>query len=105
MGAEIKAELRDDVRKYLQEQARPPGLAIVRVAGDAASAMYSKAILRIAEGVGVRVRLEELPPQTSAHELRAVLHQLNVDETMQGMLVRVPLPAHVSKKLVAHTLT
>jgi len=105
MGAEIKAELRDEVRKYLQEQARPPGLAIVRVAGDAASAMYSKAILRIAEEVGVRARLEELPAQTSAHELRAMLQHLNADETIQGILVQMPLPAHLSQKMVADTIT
>src|SRR5437764_9288929 len=105
MGAEIKAELRDDVRKYLQEQARPPGLAIVRVAGDAASAMYSKAILRIAEEVGVRASLEELPAQTSAHELRAILQHLNADETTQGILVQMPLPAHLSQKMVADTIT
>ena len=79
LGAEIKAELRDEVRKYLLERGRPPGLAIVRVGGDAASGMYSKAILRVAEDVGVRASLEELPAQTSADELLALLQYLNVD--------------------------
>ncbi len=105
LGAEIKAELRDEVRKYLQERGRPPGLAIVRVGGDAASGMYSKAILRVAEDVGVRASLEELPEQTSADELLAMLQYLNVDEATQGILVQMPLPPHLSQQMVADTVT
>jgi len=105
LGAEIKAELRDEVRRYLQERGRPPGLAIVRVGGDAASGMYSKAILRVAEDVGVRASLEELPAQTSADELLAMLQYLNVDEATQGILVEMPLPPHLSQKMVADTVT
>ena len=104
LGAEIKAELRDEVRKYLQERGRPPGLAIVRVGGDAASGMYSKAILRVAEDVGVRASLEELPAQTSADELLAMLQYLNVDEATQGILVQMPLPPHLSQQMVADTV-
>ena len=104
LGAEIKAELRDEVRRYLQERGRPPGLAIVRVGGDAASGMYSKAILRVAEDVGVRASLEELPAQTSADELLALLQYLNVDEAIQGILVQMPLPPHLSQQMVADTV-
>jgi len=104
LGAEIKAELRDEVRRYLQERGRPPGLAIVRVGGDAASGMYSKAILRVAEDVGVRASLEELPEQTSADELLAMLQYLNVDEAIQGILVQMPLPPHLSQQMVADTV-
>ena len=104
LGAEIKAELRDEVRRYLQERGRPPGIAIVRVGGDAASGMYSKAILRVAEDVGVRASLEELPEQTSADELLAMLQYLNVDEAIQGILVQMPLPPHLSQQMVADTV-
>ena len=105
LGAEIKAELRDEVRKYLQERGRPPGLAIVRVGGDAASGMYSKAILRVAEDVGVRASLEELPAETPADELLAMLQYLNLDEATQGILVEMPLPPHLSQQMVADTVT
>jgi methylenetetrahydrofolate dehydrogenase (NADP+) / methenyltetrahydrofolate cyclohydrolase len=105
LGAEIKAELRDEVREYLLERGRPPGLAIVRVGGDAASGMYSKAILRVAEDVGVWANLEELPAETSADELRTILHHLNTDEATQGILVQMPLPSHLSQKMVADNVT
>ena len=104
MGAEIRAELREDVRRYVHEQGKPPGLVIVRVGDDAASGVYSKAILRIADDVGVHARFEQLPAQTSPDELHAMLFYLNTDEAIHGIIVQMPLPAHLSQKMVADTI-
>jgi methylenetetrahydrofolate dehydrogenase (NADP+)/methenyltetrahydrofolate cyclohydrolase len=105
MSAEIRGELRNDVQRYVQQQGKPPGLVIIRVGGDAASGVYSKAILRIADDVGVLARLEQLPALISPDELRSVLLQLNKDEATQGVLVQMPLPAHLSQKMVADTIS
>ncbi|TMD71764.1 MAG: bifunctional 5,10-methylenetetrahydrofolate dehydrogenase/5,10-methenyltetrahydrofolate cyclohydrolase [Chloroflexi bacterium] len=105
MGAEIKAELRDDVRRYIEVTGRAPGLVIVRVGGDAASGVYSKVILRVAEEVGIKASLEQLPTLTSADELRSLLVLLNNDESVQGIIVQMPLPAHLSQKMVADTVS
>ena len=104
MGAEIKAELREQIRAYTELQGRPPGLVIVRVGGDAASGVYSKAILRVANDVGVAARLEQLSEQISPDELRAMLLSLNNDEATQGIIVQMPLPTHLSHKMVADTI-
>jgi methylenetetrahydrofolate dehydrogenase (NADP+) / methenyltetrahydrofolate cyclohydrolase len=105
MGAEIKAELGADIEKYVHEQGRPPGLVIVRVGGDTASGMYSKAILRVAEEIGLQARLEQLPTRISAGELQVVLLRLNCDEKVQGIIVQMPLPGHLSQKMVANTVS
>src|SRR5258708_30390752 len=105
MGAEIKAELRADVENYIREQGRSPGLVIVRVGGDIASGVYSKAILRVAEEVGLQARLEQLPIRISPDELRAELLKLKYDETVQGIIVQMPLPGHLSQKMVADTVS
>jgi methylenetetrahydrofolate dehydrogenase (NADP+)/methenyltetrahydrofolate cyclohydrolase len=105
MSAEIRGELRNDVQRYVQQQGKPPGLVIIRVGGDAASGVYSKAILRIADDVGVLARLEQLPALISPDELGSVLLQLNKDEATQGVLVQMPLPAHLSQKMVADTIS
>ncbi len=105
MGVEIKAELREDIERYVHNQGMPPGLVIVRVGGDTASGMYSKAILRVAEEIGIRARLDQLPTRISPDELRAVLLRLNCDETVQGIIVQMPLPGHLSQKMVADTIT
>ncbi len=104
MGAEIKAELQGEVRRYVQVKGRAPGLEIVRVGGDAASGVYSKAILRVAGDVGISAKLEQLPTITSADELRSMLLHLNNDETTQGIIVQMPLPSHLSQKMVADTV-
>lgn len=104
MGAEIRAELRDEVRAYVQERGIPPGLVIVRVGGDAASGVYSRAILRIADDLGVQARLEQLPEEASADDLRSLLVQLNTGQAVQGIIVQMPLPNHLSQKMVADTI-
>lgn len=107
MSAQIKAELRDEVRRFVEQQGekgQAPGLVIVRVGGDAASGVYSKAILRVAEEVGVNARLEQLPVNTSADELRALLLQFNSDQAVHGIIVQMPLPTHLSQKMVADTI-
>lgn len=104
MGAEIRSELREEIRRYVRERGQAPGLVIVLVGGDAASSVYSKAILRIADDIGVRARLEQLPTVTSSDELRATLLYLNADPTVHGIIVQMPLPAHLSQKMVADTI-
>ncbi len=104
MGMEIRAELREDIRRYVEVRGQAPGLVIVRVGGDAASGVYSKAILRIAADIGVQARLEQLPEVTSADELHALLLQLNSDPATQGIIVQMPLPAHLSQNMVADTI-
>jgi methylenetetrahydrofolate dehydrogenase (NADP+) / methenyltetrahydrofolate cyclohydrolase len=105
MGAEIKAELRADIEAYVHEQGVPPGLVIVRVGSDTASGLYSKAILRVAEEIGLQARLDQLPTRISPVELRAMLQQLNCDEAVQGIIVQMPLPGHLSQKMVADTIS
>ncbi|MFL5661852.1 MAG: tetrahydrofolate dehydrogenase/cyclohydrolase catalytic domain-containing protein, partial [Ktedonobacteraceae bacterium] len=104
MGAEIRAELREEIRRYVQEQGRAPGLVIVLVGSDEASGMYSKAILRVANDIGISARLEQLPAITSSDELRSLLLQLNADAAIQGIIVQMPLPRHLSQKMVADTI-
>lgn len=105
MGAEIRAELRNGVQRYVQERGIPPGLVIVLVGGDAASSVYSKAILRVASDIGVQASLEQLPEDTTPEDLRTRLLALNVDNTVHGIIVQMPLPPHLSQKMVADTVT
>ena len=104
MGMTLRAELRDEVRRYVRETGKAPGLVIVRVGGDAASGVYSRAILRIANDLGVTARLEQLPEQTSADELHLLLLSLNEDAAIHGIIVQMPLPAHLSQKMVADSI-
>ncbi len=65
---------------------------------------FSKAILRIAEEVGINARLEQLPLHTSADEVRALLPHLNHDQAIHGVLVQMPPPAHLSQTMEGETI-
>ena len=104
MSAQIKEQVRAEVRRFVEKQRRAPGLVIVRVGDEAASGVYSKAILRVAEEVGINARLEQLPEYASGDEVRALLVQLNHDQAVHGLLVQMPLPVHLSHKMVAATI-
>lgn len=104
MGAQVKAELRQEVEQYRQRLGRAPGLVIVQVGGDAASGLYSKALLRAAQDIGLAARMEQLPTRTTPDELRALLLFLNQDAETQGIIVQMPLPGHLSQKMVADTI-
>ena len=105
MGAQIKEELRADIERFTRERGKEPGLVIVRVGGDTASGVYSKAILRVADEVGLAARMEQLAARTTPDELRSMLIGLNNDVTVQGIIVQMPLPAHLSQKMVIDTIS
>ena len=104
MAAELRAELRADVEKYVREQGATPEVVVVRVGGDTASGVYSKAILRAAENAGMTARLEQMPTRATADELRDLLQQLNATGHTRGIIVQMPLPGHLSQQMVADTV-
>ncbi len=104
MRARVKEELQEDVARFARTYSTVPGLVIVRVGNDSASGVYSKAILRAADEVGLRAHMEQLASRTTPDELRSTLIQLNNDLTVQGIIVQMPLPAHLSQKMVIDTI-
>jgi methylenetetrahydrofolate dehydrogenase (NADP+)/methenyltetrahydrofolate cyclohydrolase len=104
MAAELRAQLRLEVEQYMRQQDQMPEVVVVRVGGDAASGVYSKAILRAAESIGMAARLEQLPTRTSPAELQELLCCLNAQDRTRGIVVQMPLPAHLSQQLVADTV-
>lgn len=105
LGAQIKDELRADITRFTREQGRTPGLVMVRVGSDTASEVYSKAILRVAGEVGLAASVTQLAARTTPDELRSTLLQLNNNATVQGIIVQMPLPAHLSQKMVIDTIS
>ncbi len=104
MAAEVREELRTEVERYRQQRGYVPTVVVMRVGGDAASGVYSKAILRAAENVGLTARLEQSPTSTSVGEFRTMLQELNADEQTRGIIVQMPLPGHLSQQMVAETI-
>jgi len=103
-GKRIAAEFRREVRAgtdALERSAgRRPGLAVVMVGDNAASAVYVRNKRRACEETGIVSVAHDLPASTSEAELLGLIDRLNADPTIDGILVQLPLPAHVASVAV-----
>ena len=84
---------------------RAPGLATVLVGADPASAVYVRNKRKAAEGAGIISVHHELPAETTTAELLACVAALNVDDTVDGILVQLPLPKHIDEHAVLVAIT
>jgi len=103
-GKRIAEEFRREVRKgtdALQDKGlRRPGLAVVMVGHDPASAVYVRNKRRACEETGIASVAHDLPATTTEAELLALIDRLNADPAIDGILVQLPLPAHIGATAV-----
>jgi methylenetetrahydrofolate dehydrogenase (NADP+)/methenyltetrahydrofolate cyclohydrolase len=105
LGAIIREELKEKARKCANELGWPPGLAIVRVGEEAASGVYIRQLLRVAAEIGVEARLIALESDATDDEtLREEIFRLNEDPHIQGILIQMPLPPHLSQQSAANAI-
>ena len=93
VAQQIRAEVRPAVAAFTARAGRPPGLGIVLVGDDPASAIYVRTKLKSAGDEGLRADLMPLPATASLAELLALVEQLNHSDAHDGILVQSPLPA------------
>jgi len=100
-GKRIAHELLDHiarrVAKRVSEGRRAPGLAVVLVGEDPASAVYVRNKRRACQQVGFESFGYDLPVSTTQDELFALIDRLNADPAVHGILVQSPLPAHIEE--------
>jgi len=107
-GKAIAAAVREEVRVRAEAHAaqygRAPGLEVVLVGDDPASQVYVRNKERAAAKAGIRGAVHRLPADTSQQALIALVRRLNEDETVDGILVQLPLPPHLDAAAVVDTL-
>ena len=81
-----------------------PGLAVVLVGDDPASAVYTRNKARAAEGAGLASVNHHLPADTGEEALLDLIRRLNTDPSMHGILVQLPLPDHIDPGRVIETI-
>lgn len=106
-GKAVAAELQECLAREaaeLRERGVQPGLAVVLVGEDPASQTYVRSKLRTAERLGIR-SIDHFPPAgISQEELLALVHQLNADPSVHGILVQLPLPKHINSRAVLEAI-
>lgn len=100
-GTEIAREVRQEVSVRVAEMSAKhrivPGLAVVLVGDDPASAVYVRNKERAATEAGMVSETEQLPATASQEEVLGAVHRLNSDPRIHGMLVQLPLPDHIDE--------
>jgi len=100
LAASIKGELRAQVDARVAKGLRRPGLAVVQVGTHSASRVYVRNKRRACEETGIVSVAHDLPTSTSEAELLELIDRLNADPAIDGILVQLPLPAHVASVAV-----
>jgi len=107
-GKALAATVTDEVRGAVAERVargRPaPGLAVVLVGENAASQVYVRNKRRTTEGVGMLSFAHDFPADVPEAELLALIDRLNADPTVSGILVQLPLPAHIDPERVTERI-
>jgi methylenetetrahydrofolate dehydrogenase (NADP+)/methenyltetrahydrofolate cyclohydrolase len=100
LAATIRGEVAEGVRDLLAAGGRQPGLAAVLVGDDPASSLYVTSKGRDCEEVGMVSHTHRLAADTREADLLALVDRLNGDDAIDGILVQLPLPSHLSGRRV-----
>ncbi len=104
LAQRIQTQLQEQVEPLLSSYGRPPGLAVLMVGDNPASAAYVRNKERACAKVGITSFGRHFPTNTSQVELEETIQALNQDERVDGILVQLPLPDHLDSVSLLHQI-
>ena len=103
LAQSVRTSLKEKVEQF-KLSSRAPSLTVILVGDNPASQVYVRNKIKACSAVGITSKLEKLPAETSEAELLALLEQLNADDSVDGILVQLPLPRHINEQKVIETI-
>lgn len=104
LAKKVQYRLQKAIEEKIAEKKRPPGLAVLMVGDNPASAVYVKNKEKSCEKIGMASFGKHFPANTTQEELSGVIQQLNNDTKVDGILVQLPLPDHLDSIALLHTI-
>jgi len=104
LAAKRREVVKQQVSQRVEQGLCPPGLAVVLVGQDPASAVYVRNKRKACEKAQFISKSFDLPAEASEKEVLAVVEQLNNDPEIHGILVQLPLPDHINAELVIESI-
>ena len=107
-GSDLAKKRREEIKEEvvkLKAQGITPGLAVILVGEDQASQVYVRNKENACKEVGFYSEVYRLPEATSQDELLALIDKLNHDDKIHGLLVQLPVPAHIDENAVIHAIS
>lgn len=105
-GKQISKDITEEIKSKVSglESDKKPGLAVVRVGNDPASAVYVNSKEKKCQELGFYSVKKVLPEETTEAELLILLSELNADPKIHGILVQLPLPDHISSEKIVNAI-
>ena len=100
LAHEMRAGIKESVEKYKAESGKDIGLAVVLVGEDPASQVYVRNKIKACEEVGIKSYAYYLDKDTAQAIVEELIRSLSVDNKINGILVQLPLPAHLDSKKI-----
>lgn len=100
IAQKIKDELKEKIEKMKENNQRAPGLAVIQVGENPASKIYVNSKVKQCSEVGINSKTFIYPETISEQELLDKIGELNSDNTIDGILVQLPLPVHINEMKV-----
>ena len=104
LSNKIKEEVKVEVAQLKEEKDVTPGLAVVLVGDDAASATYVNSKHKSCEAAGIYSEVHTKPESTTQDELLALIDEMNNNPKLDGILVQLPLPKHIDTTTVLEAI-
>ncbi len=104
LAAQLRQTLKQQVQTRIEQGLRAPGLAVVLVGSNSASQVYVRHKRNACAEVGVTSKAFDLAENTSQEKLLDLIAQLNNDAKIDGILVQLPLPAHIDSEKVIESI-
>ncbi|MEA5618504.1 bifunctional methylenetetrahydrofolate dehydrogenase/methenyltetrahydrofolate cyclohydrolase FolD [Cronbergia sp. UHCC 0137] len=104
LAEKIYTELAATIAQLQPKIGRPPGLAVLMVGDNPASAAYVRNKEKACAQVGIASFGQHLPSETSQSQLEDIINQLNQDQRVDGILVQLPLPDHLDAIALLHQI-
>lgn len=104
LAQRMQTELKQRIESLQAKIGRPPGLAVLMVGDNPASAAYVRNKERACQKVGIASFGKHFPTETTQAELEQVIQALNEDERVDGILVQLPLPNHLDAVSLLHQI-
>jgi methylenetetrahydrofolate dehydrogenase (NADP+) / methenyltetrahydrofolate cyclohydrolase len=104
LSARLIARVAEAAAGLKQQHGLQPGLAVVLVGNDPASEVYVRNKIKQTQSSGLNSIEHRLPGSTSEADLLALVHTLNTDESVHGILVQLPLPSHIDADKVLRAI-
>ncbi|MFR5490588.1 MAG: bifunctional methylenetetrahydrofolate dehydrogenase/methenyltetrahydrofolate cyclohydrolase FolD [Eubacterium sp.] len=104
-GKQISAQIKDELKERVEKENLEVTLAVIQVGNDPASTVYVGNKKKACEYIGIRSLAYELPEETPEEELLQLIKELNDRDDVNGILVQLPLPAHMDEDKVIQTIS